>query len=342
MKLPLLFLSLVIFAACGQTTPTQAQAAEQTAPNNPLLPPGVVPTTPAPLPTRPMTPVTDPNFLILPNGTDLRTVKVSGERLSLTRGTGSAWGATQQSQYMAIKARTRSPGDPKIQWAIMDLDDHVMVDQSALTDKRMFGASVSKIFVAGTLLDKERGNLTAKQIQLMSDMLVVSSNTAWLALQDDIGDGNTNRGRQLNYDFTQRMGYKNTRGFQGSWNGMHGNELSVGDLAEFLYDVYQGRFAGSEVMWKIMHTSRTGTERAKKYIPSDIFVGSKTGTYAGSTVDPETGKGITVDVAHQVMVVNVDGKEYAIVVLSDTGNNETAAILAGGLLREYTGNGRYQ
>jgi hypothetical protein len=69
-------------------------------------------------------------------------------------------------------------------------------------------------------------------------------------------------------------------------------------------------------------------------------VGSKTGTYSGSTVDPETGHGITVDVAHQVMVVNVEGKEYAIVILSNTGSDETAAVLAGGLLREYTGYGR--
>lgn len=313
MNVSLLFLSVLVFASCGQSTPVQAQSA-------------------AGMPTNP---VTSPDFLVLPNGTDLRTVKVKGSRLSLARGTGETFGASQQAQYLRIKESTRGAGNPKIQWVIMDLDDHVIVDQSAPTDRRIFGASTSKIFVAGTLLDKQRGEISAKQIQLMSDMLVVSSNTAWVELQSQIGDGSSDRGRELNYRFTQRMGYRNTRGFQGNWNDMHGNELSAVDLAEFLYDTYHGNFPGAETMWKIMYTSRTGVARAKKYIPSNIFVAGKTGTYSGSTVDPETGDGIRVSVAHQAMTFNAGGKQYAIVVLADTGSNETAALLAGGLYQEY-------
>lgn len=309
MNVSFVFLSLFILASCGQTTPGQAQV--------------------------PATPVTDPNFLVLANGIDLRTIKVSGAALSLVRGTGNSFGASQQAQYMALKSRSKA-GDPKIQWVLMDLDSHVIVDQSANTEKRMFGASASKIFVAGTLLDKQRGELSAKQLQLMSDMLVISSNTAWVELQSQIGDGNSDRGRELNYQFTQRMGYKNTRGFQGNWGSMHGNELSSADVAEFLYDTYQGNYPGADTMWKIMHTSRTGAERAKKYMPADLVLGGKTGTYAGSTVDPDTGRGIKVDVAHQEIVFNIGGRQYALVVLADTGTNETAALLAGGLLREYT------
>ncbi|MGZ3712860.1 MAG: serine hydrolase, partial [Bdellovibrionota bacterium] len=204
----------------------------------------------------------------------------------------------------------------------------------------MFGASASKVFVAATLLDKQRGELKSGQLQLLSDMLVISSNTAWVELQRQIGDGNADRGRQANLDFTTRMGYRNTRGFQGNLGSMHGNELSSGDIAEFLYDAYQGKFAGAETMWKIMHTSRTGVNRAKRYMPSNLFIGSKTGTYSGSTTDPETGHSVNVSVNHQEIVFNAGGKEYAIVVLANTGTDDTAALLAGGLLREYTDAGK--
>jgi hypothetical protein len=333
MKVSLLFVSLFLMASCAKAVPSQAENSQNAADlNDPAY--SVVPSSPL-IVSSPSNPASDPNFLVLSDGTNLKSVKVSGSSLSLSRGTGSNFGASQEAQYRALKARTRD-GDPKIQWVIMNLDDHVIVDRSLNTDKRMFGASASKIFVAGTILDKQHGQLSKKQLQLMSDMLVISSNTAWVELQSEIGDGNADRGRQANLDFTRRMGYHNTRGFQGNLGSIHGNELSAGDLAEFLYDTYKGHFAGADTMWKIMHTSRTGVARAKKYMPTNLFIGSKTGTYSGSTTDPETGHGTTVNVAHQVMAFNTGGKEYAIVVLADTGSNETAALLAGGLLREYT------
>lgn len=313
MKVSHLILSLVFFASCGQTTPGQAAL------------------------STPSNPATDPNFLVLSNGINLSSIKVDGEALSLVRGTGNAFTEAQRLQYITLKARTKELADPKIQWALMDLDDHVIVDRSDNIERRMFGASVSKVFVAGALMDRQRGELSQRQLQLMSDMLVISSNTAWRELQKQLGEGNEDRGRELNYAFTQRMGYKNTRGFQGNWGSMHGNELAAGDLVEFLYDTYHGNYPGAEVVWKVMHTSRTGVNRAKKYIPTDVIVAGKTGTYSGSTVDPETGRNIRVSVAHQIMTFNVGSKQYALAVLADTGTNETAALLAGGLLREYTG-----
>jgi hypothetical protein len=195
MKVFLLFLPLFLLAACAPSAPNSAENLKQgaLAPVSPLPP--VLPSSPV-SPSSPSNPITDPNFLVLADGTNLKNVKVSGEALSLTRGSGTSFNASQQAQYLDLKARTRGAGDPKIQWVIMDLDDHVIIDQSANTDRRMFGASASKIFVAGTLLDKQRGDLTPKQVQLMSDMLVVSSNSAWVELQKEIGDGNDDRGLQ--------------------------------------------------------------------------------------------------------------------------------------------------
>jgi hypothetical protein len=187
------------------------------------------------------------------------------------------------------------------------------------------------------LLDKQGGELTANQLQLMADMIVISSNTAWVELQKQIGDGNSDLGRERNYQFTQRMGYERTRGFQGTWGTMHGNELTAHELVEYLYDTYHGNYPGAEAAWKIMHTGRTGAARAKKYIPTDVFIGGKTGTYDGDTVDPETGAPIVVHVRHQVLVFNVQGREYGLAILANTGSDESAAVLAGGILREYAG-----
>jgi hypothetical protein len=285
---------------------------------------------------------TDPGFLKLADGRDLKSVKVNGANLSLSRGSGQSMGAAAQALFERIRQDSKTqPGYP-VQWVLMDLDNRQVLEQSAEASRKQFGASVSKIFVGGTLMDKQNGAISNSQLSLLASMIVVSSNTAWTELQRQIGDGDSNRGRETIYNFTQRMGYERTRGFQGWWGDMHGNELAPDELAEFLYDTYQNRYPGAEVLWKVMHTGRTGAARAKKYIPSSQIVGSKTGTYDGPTVDPETGlstgadgKAYKVRVRHQVLVFNSNGRQYALTILADTGSDESAAALAGGLYRAY-------
>jgi hypothetical protein len=295
----------------------------------------------------PTDPVHDTSFLTLPDGRDLKSVKVSGTSLSLTHGTGQAFGPSQKAAYEKIKSDSKNPANKAVQWVLMDLDKHLVIDSSGEPTRRIFGASVAKVFAAATLLDKQQGQISKDQLQVMSNMLVISSNTAWLEIQKDAGNGDADRGREANYEFTQRMGYSNTRGFQGSWNKMHGNELNASELAQLMYDIYHGAFPGAEVEWKVMHTGRTGASRAKKYLPTGLIVGGKTGTYDGPSINPETGgttgangKPYSVKVRNQVVVFNAGGHEYAIAILADTGSDETAALLAGGLLREYIGNRR--
>lgn len=283
----------------------------------------------------PSDPVHDSKFLELPDGRNLQSVKVSGVPLSLSRGTGQTFGAKEQAAYEKLKADSKTNPSSPVQWVMMDLDKHLVIDQSANPTRRIFGASVAKVFAAGTLLDKQGGQLSKDQLQVMSNMLVVSSNTAWLEIQRQAGGGNDDAGREANYHFTQRMGYLNTRGFQGTWGKMHGNELNASELAQFAYDMYHGSFAGAEIEWKIMHTCRTGANRARKYLPTNLFVGAKTGTYDGSTIDPETGKNTTVHVRNQVVLFNSGDRQYAIAIMADTGSDESAALIAGGLFREH-------
>lgn len=285
----------------------------------------------------PLNPVSDPQFMVLPSGKDLRTISVSGSRLTLARGSGGAFTAAKKAAYEKLRTDSRTLPDYKIQWALVDLDNHRVIEQSMNPEKKFFGASSSKIFVGGTLLNVQNEALSSSQTQLMADMLVVSSNEAWTSLQAQIGGGDSNKGRQTIQAFTDHMGYTRTRGFQGYLGKIHGNELTVSDTAEYLHDIYKGNFVGAETLWKFMHTCRTGAERGRKYLPTSLIVGAKTGTYDGPTENPDTGASMNVAIRNHVMVFNYGGRQYGLVILANTGSDESVALLAGGLFREYTG-----
>ncbi len=283
----------------------------------------------------PTNPVTDSDFTRLPNGTKLSEIRVSGSRLSLAKGSGNSFSSSKQKAYEKLKQATKDQTNHKVQWVFMDLDANRVIDQSLSADRAMFGASTSKIFVGAALLDRKGGNISKSQLQLMADMLVVSSNTAWTNLQKQIGDGSADKGRERIYNFTQRMGYEKTMGFQGYWGDVHGNELTASELGEFMHDLYKGNFPGAETEWKIMHACRTGASRGRKYLPKSLYVGGKTGTYRGSTEDAETGRSTTVNVKNHVLTFHSEGRQYALAVLANDGSDESAALLAGGLYREY-------
>ena len=137
------------------------------------------------------------------------------------------------------------------------------------------------------------------------------------------------------------MGYLRTKGFQGNLGPIHGNELNAKDLVSFLYDTYHANYTGAETVWKMMHTVRTGANRGFKYIPRHIYVAGKTGTYDGPTINPETGEPTNADgstykvrVRHHLMVIHSKGQQYGLAILANTGSDESAALLAGGLFRQ--------
>ncbi len=282
-------------------------------------------------------PELDPDFQVLPSGKNLSYIKVNGSSLYLAKGTGDAFTASKQQSYLSLKTATLQQPEHKVRWAIMDLDSGAVLAQSLSAHRRVFGASSSKIYVAGTLLNQRQGVLTSSQMQKMADMLVVSSNSAWTALQQEIGNGSSDKGRQLNYEFTQSLGYSETRGFQGYWGDVHGNELVASETVQYLHDVYWGRFPGAEYLWKLMYTCRTGASRGRKYIPKSVYVGAKTGTYDGPTENPDTGENYQVKIRNHVVTVNVNGRQYGVAVFANSGSDEDVALLVGGLLRDYAG-----
>jgi hypothetical protein len=282
-------------------------------------------------------PVLDPNFTKLSDGKDLSSISVSGTKLSLTRGTGTPFTSALKQDYQALKTATQTDPNHKVQWTLMDLSSHQVLAKSLSSNKKLFGASSSKIFVGAALLDKQNGQLSSSQLQLMANMLVVSSNEAWTELQSQVGDGDSNKGRERIHAFTQRMGYSQTRGFQGYWGSIHGNELVPDESAEMLYDLYRGAFPGAATEWKLMHTCRTGASRGLKYIPSNIYVGGKTGTDDGPTENPATGATYDVAIRNHLMVFYVGGRQLGLAILSNSGTDQSAALLAGGLIREYGG-----
>ncbi len=290
----------------------------------------------------PTNPVSDPHFTTLPSGKKLSDFKIKRRSLSLTTGAGANFTQSHIAAYQGLKAATKNGQNTKVRWAFMDLDTKTIIDQSNNAATKIFGASVSKIFVAATLLHREEGKISDTITKKMANMLVVSSNSAWKQLQTWIGDGSAHKGRQRIHEFTQSMGYQLTRGFSGWLGNLHGNELTATELTDFLHDTYMGKYLGAETLWKLMHTCRTGYSKALKYLPRDLYVGGKTGTYTGATFDPKTGSDknpdgtpYKVSVRNHVIVFHIDGRQYGLAVLANNGSNESVALLAGGLFDEY-------
>ncbi len=281
----------------------------------------------------------DEQFFTLLNGTNLRSFGGPEVRQLLSRqqGKGVAFTENQEKLYCRLKK------NDQVQWCLSDLETGNVISNSPNAGEVFFGASASKIFVAAALLDKQNGEISKKQLILMTRMIVRSNNPAWRELQRQVGtDGSDDAGRQAVHAFIEKMGYENLRAFQG-WmtrpdgSRMHGNELNSLDVARFLFDTYHNRYPGAEILWKIMHATRTGSKKIDKYTPSSIYIAGKTGTYHGPNESKATIKHAAIKARNHIAVFNSNGKNYSLTILSNTGKDEDVAVLGGGLMREYLG-----
>lgn len=260
-----------------------------------------------------------------------------------TMGVGAQLSGNKCVAYQNLK------NSPRVQWALHDLDSGREVAASeSNAGRRFFGASTSKMFVGAVLLEEMKGQLTSWQMERLKLMIIRSNNAAWKQLQAEIGrvrrtrglcssgDSNKTCGQQAIANFTNRMGYKNTRAYSGTLRQAHGNELNARDTSRFLADTYQGKYPGAKVLWDIMAQYRTGSRKGNKYMPSNVAVGGKTGTYAGPTRVNEVNT--RVNARNTAMFFKGgDGRQYGLTILSDDGQDETVALLAGGLARQYAG-----
>ena len=283
--------------------------------------------------------INDEQFFTLESGTNLRSFGGPEVRQLLFRkhGGGGAFGTQQQRLYCNLKKNNH------IQWTLADLETGNIISQSANAGEVFFGASASKVFVAAALLDKQNGEISKKQLLLMTKMIVRSSNPAWKELQRQAGtNGTDDSGRQAVHTFIGKMGYENLRAFQG-WmtrpdgSRLHGNELNSLAVAQFLFDTYHNRYPGAEILWKIMHATRTGRKKINKYTPKTIYIAGKTGTYHGTNESKDTIKHAAIKARNHITVFNINSRYYSLTILSNTGRDEDVAVLGGGLMREYLG-----
>ena len=115
------------------------------------------------------------------------------------------------------------------------------------------------------------------------------------------------------------------------------NELNTLELSRFLFDTYQRRYAGADVLWEIMRATRTGRGKIGKYTPSDLHIGGKTGTYSGPNESRATIHHPSIGARNHAAVLFTGTGTYGISVLSNTSSSEDVASLGGGLMREYLG-----
>ena len=202
----------------------------------------------------------------------------------------------------------------KIYWSVWDLDKGQPVAQSANANENVYGASVSKAVVAAHYFDKFSNNgvlPNTKDYWYVVTALIPSNNNSWKTLQDKI-DPN----RLLTNSWSKSKGYNNME------PAIRPNKINAVGMNKFWDDISKNKLKGSGVIAKSCLAGSTHRNRSQLYIPSEYYVGTKTGSYL--TYNHDSG-----------FVGKIGGKWFAITVLTSGGGNPAVAALWGGLFREY-------
>lgn len=243
------------------------------------------------------------NFFTLSNGTNLQSLaKKAG--LTLSRNTGSG-GSFSDSKYQSAK------NNPNVYWAIYDITNDKLLASSSNASKNVYGASVPKVVVAAAALDNNNGVVSASDYEKVIKLLVKSDNDVWTPLQNLAGGG-----QRVN-DWARKMGYT-----MQSARSM-GNNANALDMCRFWKDVCRNNFKGAEAIFKISSSCQTSGSRSRKCMPTNVYIGSKTGTYLKSN--------------HDSGWVQKGDSFYAISVLTElgSGGSDTIAQMWRGLFNEY-------
>jgi hypothetical protein len=247
----------------------------------------------------------DTNFFTTTKGINLSTI-ASKSGIKLSRNKGLAGSGYSQSKYQSAK------NNPKVYWCIYNISKDKIVAQSTNANKNVYGASVPKVIVASAALDKYNGLFpNQSDYEKVIKLLVKSDNDVWTPLQNLAGGGNA-----VN-DWSKKMGYS-----MQSARGM-GNNANAVDMCKFWSDVCHNRFDGAEVIFRVTASCQTSASRSRKYLPTSLFIGGKTGTYQSSN--------------HDTGWINVGSDFYSISVMTELGTNGSDAIASmfRGLYDEY-------
>jgi len=231
----------------------------------------------------------------VPDGTTVRRIWGRGENFDPYR-----------SRYCELK------DDPDAHWAVMDLNTDLVVGCSPNADTPIYGASLPKAFAVAALLYHRDGALDDQEWPKVISTVGRSCNKYW----DDIEGW---AGGAAGMDaFTNHLGYEGIDVVhEGDWN----TQIDALTMARFFSDMHHRRFTGADAMWKLMSTCRTGYTRAQRFIPNNVLLGGKTGSW---------------DLAnHDVRYIEDGGRLFAISVLTNLRYSENVAVLHGGLFYEY-------
>ena len=206
------------------------------------------------------------DFFTTSTGVNLRNLaKKVG--ISLSRNTGLNSSGFSQSKYQSAKS------NPDVYWAIYDITNDTLLASSSNATKNVYGASVPKVFVASAALANNNGNISSGDYEKIIKLLVKSDNDVWTPLQNLAGGG-----QKVN-DWAKSMGYKNQPARS------LGNNANAIDMCKLWRDVCRNNFKGAEVIFRISSSCQTSASRSRKYMPSSVYMGSKTGTYLKSNHD---------------------------------------------------------
>ena len=247
----------------------------------------------------------DTNYFITSNGVDLSAIaKKAG--ITLTRNKGLNSSGYSDAKYKAAKENS------KVYWAVYDIDNEKLIASSSNARKNVYGASVPKILVASAAIDLNNGSFSSTtDYDYLIKLLVKSNNDVWTPLQNKAG------GADAVNAWAAKRGY----GMQPART--KGNNANAIGMCEFYKDVCKNEFKGAEVIFKVSNSCQTSASRSRKYMPSNVFMGGKTGTYQSSN--------------HDCCWISKDGKLYSICVLTELGGagSEAIAQMFRGLYNEY-------
>ena len=197
---------------------------------------------------------------------------------------------------------------------VYDITDQKMLFTTKNASKNIEAASISKVCAAMAALDNNGGTFkNAADYISMSKLLIDSDNASWDRIQELAG------GKQGVNEWSSENGYM----FKPACVGTGNNQTNAIDMCHFWSDVFHGKYLGWEKIIELTAACATHDDRSLKYMPKNIKIGGKTGTF-------ETAN-------HDSCWLEYNGKLYSITILTLLGENadNIVATLFKGLFDEY-------
>ena len=232
-------------------------------------------------------------------------------KLKMGFGKGNTLNESQIKKYYELK------NSSSIEWVVANCSKGQIIANSSNASENIYGASVPKIVIAAAALHNNGGTVPGnvlgskdKEWNGIINLLVKSENDpAWSNTQKIAG------GEDGVMKFVQQMGYK------GMIPTRRPAMINAMDMANFYIDLTQGNFNGASSIQKLSNASQTSNSRSKVYLPSNVQMGGKTGTWSGFN--------------HDTGWIYYEGQYWSIVVLTKGKTSNDVAIMWGGLFNEY-------